>query len=213
MLPQRDLFGFCDNYKSASFLHNVNAATEGSCVQYFTNLNDAAFTFMDPQKYGSKTVDSPRGTPSREFLKGSSKGSNSTEFILGKVYLRDSTTGDVSDVTSTYTAEGMVRPTYDAVACTVENFVSEVQYRVYYEVDSQGLYTIDSIQIEFMLDSKLTLDKDKFCRTDGTNSEEFLITQKFGINFVVARSDGGDPPTLEGIAATGQVTRSGNPGY
>ena len=33
MLPQRDLFGFCDNFKSASFLRSVDAETEGSCVQ------------------------------------------------------------------------------------------------------------------------------------------------------------------------------------
>lgn len=33
MLPQRDLFGFCDNFKSASFLKNVDSQTEGSCIQ------------------------------------------------------------------------------------------------------------------------------------------------------------------------------------
>ena len=32
MLPQRDLFGFCDNYKSPSFLQNVEMASEGGCV-------------------------------------------------------------------------------------------------------------------------------------------------------------------------------------
>lgn len=41
LLPSRDLFGFCDNYKSASFLKNVDAGNEGSCVQTITTPADS----------------------------------------------------------------------------------------------------------------------------------------------------------------------------
>jgi len=62
-----------------------------------------------------------------------------------------------------------------------------------------------------MLDSLLNLDV-KYC-TSG-NTEALLLTQKFGIDFVVARELGETfIITLEGIANTGEITRSGNPGY
>lgn len=91
--------------------------------------------------------------------------------------------------------------------------MSEVLYRVYYgdNANNAGLYSIESIEIEFMLDSNLDLDP-KFCQVD--NKESFLITQKFGIEFVVARENAGVLiKTLEEMAETGEVTRSGNPGY
>jgi len=40
-----------------------------------------------------------------------------------------------------------------------------------------------------------------------------LITQKFGINFIVSRASLGNTPSLTGIAETGELSRSGNPGY
>ena len=48
LMPQRDLFGYCDNFKSALFLRDVDPNNEGSCVQKFTNLQQASQTFMDP---------------------------------------------------------------------------------------------------------------------------------------------------------------------
>ena len=53
-------------------------------------------------------------------------------------------------------------PTYDAATCSVENFVTEVLYQAFYTVNSNGLYEIAEIQIEFMLESRLELDED-FC--------------------------------------------------
>jgi len=38
LLPSRDLFGFCDNYKSATFLKDVQADEKGSCVQSITSV-------------------------------------------------------------------------------------------------------------------------------------------------------------------------------
>lgn len=70
----------------------------------------------------------------------------------------------------------------------MDNYVSEVFYRVYYTDTKDGLYTIEDIQIEFMIDSELTLDP-KFC--EATNKEAYLITQHFGIEFFVAREDSG----------------------
>jgi len=90
---------------------------------------------MDPQKYSSRTSGADSGTPSRKFLKGSSKGSESKAFNVSKYFLRDSTTGEVSDVTSTYATSGPLRPSYNAITCTVENYVSEVHYEVFFIVN------------------------------------------------------------------------------
>jgi len=63
-----------------------------------------------------------------------------------------------------------------------------------------------------MLDDSLKLDQ-KFCAAE--NTAAYLLTQRFGIEFIVAResANGGVLTTLEQIALTGEVTRSGNPGY
>ena len=63
-----------------------------------------------------------------------------------------------------------------------------------------------------MLESNLDLDE-AFCTG---NAEAHLITQKFGIEFLVARdavADADGKITLEALAATSELTRSGNPGY
>ena len=80
--------------------------------------------------------------------------------------------------------------------------MSEVFYRVWYQENTAGLYTIKEIQIEFMLESNLDLDE-AFC--SGDSSEVNLITQKFGIEFLVARDGVADADgniTLDAIAAT-----------
>ena len=63
-----------------------------------------------------------------------------------------------------------------------------------------------------MLDKKLELDE-IYCQAANENAH--LLTQKFGIEFAVARTDaeGTQITTLQGIADTGKVQRSGNPGY
>ena len=103
-------------------------------------------------------------------------------------------------------------PTYDAATCSVENFVTEVLYQAFYTVNSNGLYEIAEIQIEFMLESRLELDED-FCQEG--NTSEYMITQKFGIDFMVARGAliAANTLNLESIAETGELIKSGNPGY
>jgi len=68
----------------------------------------------------------------------------------------------------------------------VDNYASEVFYRVYYTDTKDGLYTIVDVQIEFMVESSLSLDT-KFCQPN--NKEAYLLTQSFGIEFFVARLD------------------------
>ena len=131
MLPQRDLFGFCDNFKSASFLRSVDAETEGSCVQTFTFLSDAAESYLNPIFYEK-----------RQYLTGSNDGSTASSFSRGKLFRRDSATGEVEELPS---STNLASPTVDLAACTVTNFVREVFYRVFYSENDNGLYTIDSI--------------------------------------------------------------------
>ena len=64
-----------------------------------------------------------------------------------------------------------------------------------------------------MLEDILTLDE-KFC--DADNLESYLLNQKFGIEFMVTREGSSSDDlltTLQEIAETQEVTRSGNPGY
>ena len=89
--------------------------------------------------------------------------------------------------------------------------MSEVLYRVFYSENTQGLYTIDSVTIEFMLESKLTLEE-KYCESG--NTDTYLLNQKYGIDFMVTREGmTGDQYTLQTIADSEEITRSGNPGY
>lgn len=200
LLPKRDLFGFCDNFKSATFLNDVAADDEGSCVQSITKMEDAVNTFLDPKWYSD-----------RQYLKGSSTGSRADDFNPNevKIFERDSSTGQITQATDNVPKS----PTYNAAECRVDNYVSEVFYRVYYSDTKDGLYTIEDIQLEFMIENTLDLDV-KFCQPD--NKEAYLITQRFGIEFFVSRNNidlTSSSDTIEKIAATGEVTRSGNPGY
>ena len=74
--------------------------------------------------------------------------------------------------------------TVNGSECQITDFVSEVFYRVFYSENTEGLYTIDDIQIEFMLQSSLELDS-TYC--DAGNKNAYLVTQRFGIEFEVAR--------------------------
>ena len=67
LLPQPDLFGFCDNYKSAEFLRTVSPDTTGSCVQQILDLEQAA--------QGSLSM----ATYLRSYLLGSDLGSDSAQ--------------------------------------------------------------------------------------------------------------------------------------
>ena len=79
IMPQRDLFGFCDNFKSTTFLQNVNPDTEGTCVQQIRNLVASADTVLKPETYKQR------------YLKGSKPDSDeaSQPVEAGKLYLLD----------------------------------------------------------------------------------------------------------------------------
>jgi len=96
-MPQRDLFGFCDNFKSASFLKNVDSLTKGSCVQPITNLSKAVDTFLNPLTYSLP-----------EYLTGSSQGSQSAKFTVAKIFIRDTASGEVTEKTDS----SLYKPAY-----------------------------------------------------------------------------------------------------
>ena len=112
-------------------MKNVDSATNGSCVQTVTDLQVAADTFLNPLTYS---------TP--EYLTGSSQGSTSSKFVVAKILKRDSTTGAVTEISKT-----AAKPAYTGTssACSIENYVNEVLYRVFYSENTQGLYVIKSI--------------------------------------------------------------------
>jgi len=87
VLPSRDLFGFCDNFKAPSFLKNVDANIEGSCVQSLTNIADSVETFLNPVWFFD-----------RKYLKGSSTGSRSADFngAAVKIFKKTSATGQIT---------------------------------------------------------------------------------------------------------------------
>jgi len=48
LLPQRNVFGFCDNFKSPLFLHEIHS---GSCVQQINSLYEMVDTYLNPTFY------------------------------------------------------------------------------------------------------------------------------------------------------------------
>ena len=66
------------------------------------------------------------------------------------------------------------------------NAVREVLYRVFYDDDvaTGGHYVIKGITADFYLDARLDIDQE-FCQS-GLDAD-FLITQKFGMDFIVTR--------------------------
>lgn len=203
LLPSRDLFGFCDNFKAASFLKDVDASGRGGCVQSITDVDDAVQTFLNPEWYAD-----------RKYLTGSSTGSRSATFGSATKIFTKATDGTITEAASNLPATPV--KTVNGSVCEITDFVSEVFYRVFYSENTEGLYTIDDIQIEFMLQNSLELDS-TYC--DAGNKNAYLVTQRFGIEFEVAResstgsSTSSKLTTLAQIARTGEVTRSGNPGY
>lgn len=97
-----------------------------------------------------------------EYLLGSSQGSQSTKFGGSKVFKRNAN-GEVTLLEPTVeqdedgnTVEAPVevaKPVLDSASCSVTDYLSELIYRVYYTENSQGLYVIADIQIEFLLDA------------------------------------------------------------
>mmetsp|Transcript_31349 Transcript_31349/g.41510 ORF Transcript_31349/g.41510 Transcript_31349/m.41510 type:complete len:120 (+) Transcript_31349:653-1012(+) len=111
----------------------------------------------------------------RKYLKGSSTGSIAEDFEAStvKIFVRDSSTGQISQQFVLDPATGAPTQDVDNVPkspvvtstgseCRIDNYVSEVFYRVYYSDTKDGLYTIEDIQIEFMIETSLSLDV-KFC--------------------------------------------------
>jgi hypothetical protein len=100
---------------------------------------------------------------------------------------------------------------YEAGKCSVKNYVREVLYRVFYrEATNGGHYEIDGITADFYLVHEIDLEA-KYCDPNSVPLEKFLLTQRFGIEFVVARDD--IDPSITKIAESGLIGRSGNPGY
>lgn len=95
--------------------------------------------------------------PSREYVLGSSPASSSGAFAISAIYSRDPETGAIEDVTAANpTGPGAPVYTYTpGVTCQVENYVSELLYRVYFGENEKGQYTIIKITIDFMLEKKL----------------------------------------------------------
>lgn len=81
-LPMPDLFGFCNNYKTPTFLQEV---TESYCEQSISNLQDAAATFLNPKTYTNFLVSS--GSDPEK--------SNQIDLTVGDVYKFNPKTSEV----------------------------------------------------------------------------------------------------------------------
>lgn len=140
-VPLPDLFGFCDNYKSPTFLQ-TNAQVE--CMQRISNLGEASSTFLNPLSYNIF------------FLNGTGAESDRSQIRTGKVYTRASD-GSVTESTSAVTA-----PVYSAGTCSSFGVVQEVSYQVYYTESAKGVYIINDIVVDLMLLDSVSLDS-QFC--------------------------------------------------
>ena len=104
-------------------------------------------------------------------------------------------------------------PAFDEASCTLQGYVKEVLYRVFYkdkdsEVTSEsGTYVISDIVADFVIVQSHKVGEDNCNRDD----VYFEIAQKFGIEYLVARDNYAN--SMEGIASSKQLQKSGNPGY
>ena len=58
--------------------------------------------------------------------------------------------------TSTLSQVGLAASIYNPSTCTCQNALKEVQYTVYYSMNSNGLYTISSILADVVLYSQIS---------------------------------------------------------
>jgi len=144
-LPQPDLFGFCDNYKSASFLEQQS---HGRCTQPISELKNAASTFLNVNTYT---------TPF--YLNGAAPSSSANAIKLGQLY---SVSAD-----GIVTKNSSKRATsFNAVTCTASNAVKEVFYRVFY-TSREGFYQVSDITVDILQLDQLQLDP-KYCSSVAT---------------------------------------------
>lgn len=141
-MPQADLFGLCDNYKSTSFLLNVDPDTEGVCVQQNRGISNNA---LEPNTYLQR------------YLMGSSRTSSKSQSKVkkGKVYtLEDESSSELNPNDSLIFTGS---PTFDEATCTLSGYVKEVLYRVFYEDKNSGIttesgtYVIADIVADFVI--------------------------------------------------------------
>ena len=91
--------------------------------------------------------------------------------------------------------------------------MKEVLYRVFYKdkdsgvTSESGTYVIEDIVADFVIVKSHKLGQD-YCNKDDLS---FEIPQKFGIEYVVARDNYAN--SMEGIANSKLLQKSGNPGY
>ena len=70
LLPRRDVFGFCDNFKSPIFLEEQE--NEG-CIQQIRSLQETTNTYLNPLLY----------TDQQRYLAGSATTSSLNSFTVG----------------------------------------------------------------------------------------------------------------------------------
>ena len=196
-MPQADLFGLCDNYKSTSFLINVDPDTEGVCIQQNRGINNNS---LQPNTYLQR------------YLKGSSPTSSSSQSKVkrGKVYTLEDETSNELVLNDSF---AFADPTIDEATCTLSGYVKEVLYRVFYKDKDSGVtaesgtYVISDIVADFVIVQSHKVGGDNCNRDD----VYFEISQKFGIEYIVARDNYAN--SMEGIASSKNLQKSGNPGY
>ena len=192
IFPQKDLFGFCDNFKSTTFLLDIDPDLQGACVQIITDPAEAASTVLNPNTY------------IQTYLKGSSPESQTKRVQKGDVYILNGQTGEMTGPDSAY---AFAAPVYSETDCTISNYAQEVFFRVYYR-EEKAKYVIDKITANFIIVDSQKLG-DAPCA-----ASEYQIGQKFGIDYVISReSVSAADQSLAEIAETKQLQRSGNPGY
>mmetsp|Transcript_71408 Transcript_71408/g.98870 ORF Transcript_71408/g.98870 Transcript_71408/m.98870 type:complete len:153 (+) Transcript_71408:615-1073(+) len=151
-MPEPDLFGICNNYKSPTFLQDTKS---NQCQQSFLSLQEGS-TFLNPNYYTDF-----------EFLIGSSPGSQSSPITRGDVYEQAAATLDITKLTA-----GTFTFAITTATCTITNFVKEIYYHVYYEALESGNYSIKSITMDLLLQDTLTIPAE-YC--DGTATVPFNL--------------------------------------
>lgn len=151
-LPQADTFGYCNNYKSPSFLEPMD---DHKCIQRVTHLLDACNSF-----YNAQTLSSSLG-----YLSGSDSSSNANSISINSVYYYNSTSNTLTKGSNSipFSAYGYV-DSIDPVTntstfktCSCANALKEAHYTMYYTPNADGTYSVNSVAADIVIDNNITL--------------------------------------------------------
>ncbi|CDW73609.1 UNKNOWN [Stylonychia lemnae] len=183
-LPQENMNGVCDNFRSPHFMQN----TESSCIQ-IVDIQKECLSVINPSYY----------TNYLEVYSGKSAFfSKLIKVQINSIFTYDTVTSSYTQSAATTVSDTIFNKDATTNTCTCSNYVKEVHYTIKTtplaatNVISRPYFNVDSVNANIVLASS---------PLSGICGSKAQVAQKYSVNFITA-------------ASNIQVqSKSGNPGY